>query len=110
MRPPVHIRWHQDEGFAKNMPDDEMFGIVGPRQWVVVSQDRKWHLLENELLAIKQHSIRCFYLPSANENRWTTLCHLTARHHKMQDLARSGKGPFIYEMKTNRQFYRVKLP
>jgi hypothetical protein len=110
MRPPVLIKWHQDEGFAQNMPDDEWLSIVGPRKWVVLSQDRKFHLLENEILAIKQHSIRCFYLPAARENRWTSLCHFIWRHEKMQQLARTQSAPFVYEMKRNRQFYKVKLP
>jgi PIN like domain len=110
MQPPVLIRWHQEEGFAHNMPDDEWLSIVGPRKWIVLSQDRKFHLLENEALAIKQHAIRCFYMPSARENRWTSLCHFVWRYEKMQELARSQASPFIYDMKGNRQFYRVKLP
>jgi hypothetical protein len=109
MNPPAKIKWHQEEGFAKDMPDDEWMSIVGPRKWIVISQDRKFHLLDNELLAIKQHSIRCFYLPSARENRWTSLCHIVWRHTKMLDLARTISPPFIFEMKGNRQFYRVKL-
>jgi hypothetical protein len=109
MQPPgTHIRWHQQEGFAFDMPDDEMFGIVGPRNWVMISQDRKRHLLANETLAVKQHNARCFYLPSVQ--RWTTLCHLVSRFEKMRSLAKETKPPFIFEMKTNRQFYKVKLP
>ena len=38
-------------------------------------------------LAIKQHAIRCFYLPAARENRWTSLCHFVWRHEKMQEAA-----------------------
>jgi hypothetical protein len=110
MKPPTLIKWHQEEGFAHNMPDDEWLSIVGPRKWVVLSQDRKFHLLENGLLAVKQHSIRCFYLPSVKEDRWTSLCHFVWRNEKMRELARIQPGPFIYEMKGNRQFYKVKLP
>jgi hypothetical protein len=110
MKPPMLIKWHQEEGFAQNMPDDEWLAIVGPRKWLVLSQDRKFHLLENETLAIKQHAIRCFYLPAANQDRWTSLCHIVSRYNKIQELARTQKPPFIYEMKANRQFYPVKLP
>jgi hypothetical protein len=110
LRPPVLIKWHQDEGFRKDMPDDEWMGIVGPRKWIVLSQDRKFHLLENELLAIKQHSIRCFYMPVAGQNRWDSMCHIAWRYNKIQEIARTAAAPFIFEMKANRQFYRVTLP
>lgn len=110
MKPPMLIKWHQEQGFAQDMPDDEWLAIVGPRRWVVLSQDRKYHLLENEMLAIKQHSIRCFYLPCASEDRWVSLCHFVSRYGKIMEIARTQQPPFIYEMKGNRQFYKIRLP
>jgi hypothetical protein len=38
------------------------------------------------------------------------MCHIASRHEKIQELARKHNGPFVFEMKANRQFYRVKLP
>jgi hypothetical protein len=70
----------------------------------VLSQDRKFHELQAELLAIKQHAMRCFYMPMAREDRWTSLCHIAWRWEKMQEIARDQPPPFIYEMKANRQF------
>jgi hypothetical protein len=110
MQPPFLVKWHQEEGFANDMEDDAWMGIVGPRKWIVLSQDRKFHKLQAELLAIKQHSIRCFYMPMARENRWTSLCHIAWRWEKMQQIARNETPPFIYEMKGNRQFYKVRIP
>jgi PIN like domain len=110
MQPPFLVKWHQEEGFANDMEDDAWMGIVGPRKWIVLSQDRKFHKLQAELLAIKQHSIRCFYMPMARENRWTSLCHIAWRWEKIQQIARSQTPPFIYEMKGNRQFYKIRLP
>jgi hypothetical protein len=110
MQPPFLVKWHQEEGFAHDMPDDKWMDIVGPRRWVVLTQDRKFHKLEAELLAVKQHAIRCFYLPMAKQDRWLSLCHLASRYGKMQSIAREQRPPFIFEMKQNRQFYEVKLP
>ena len=92
------------------MPDDEWMNRVGPARWIVFSQDRKFHKLEAEILAIKQHSIRCFYMPMANENRWKSLCHIAWKHEKMMEMAYNQAAPFIYEMKGNRQFYKVRIP
>jgi hypothetical protein len=105
---PFTVKWHQAEGFAGNAPDDEWLNVIGPRKWICLSQDRQWHLRESELLAVKQHSIKCFYL--ANVHRWTTMCQITSRHEKIMQLSRARSGPFVYELKKNRQFYPVKLP
>ena len=110
MDPPMHIRWHQDQGFALQMPDDEWMNVVGPAQWVVVSQDRKWHTVEAEAAAIKQHGLRCFYFPCASESRWVSLEHFMRRHERMQHLSRTIAAPFIFHLKNNGQFYRVPLP
>jgi PIN domain-containing protein len=110
MRPPFLVKWHQEQGFAHDTPDDVWLNKVGPAKWVVFTQDRKYHTVEAELLAIKQHGIRCFYMPMAGENRWTSLCHFAWRWEKMHEIAQTKPPPFIYEMKANRQFYQVKLP
>lgn len=110
MQPPFKVKWHQEQGFAQDLDDDKWMAIVGPAKWVVFSQDRKFHLLPNEILAVKQHSIRCFYMPMANEDRWKSLCHIAWRWEKMQEIARNEAAPFIYEMRGNRQFYKVKIP
>ena len=105
---PFTVKYHQSEGFRDNMPDDEWLGIIGPRKWICLSQDRKWHLVQAELLAIKQHAIKCFYLP--NVHRWTTMCQITARHETIMNLSRANAGPFVFELKGNSRFYPVKLP
>lgn len=109
MKPPVRVKWHQDEGFALNMPDDEWLAIVGPRKWVVLTQDRKFHVIDVEVAAIKQHNVRCFYLPCASDDRWVSLCHFVKRHEKMMQIAHTKGGPFIWELKNNGQFYEVSL-
>src|SRR5262245_11080780 len=91
MRPPVLIKWHQDEGFAQDMPDDAWISIVCPRKWVVLSQDSKFHLLENETLAIKQHGIRCFiFQPPAKiaGHRYVILYGVTKRCRSWQGASR----------------------
>lgn len=107
LKPPVKIKWHQEQKFAPNMPDDEWMGIVGPRGWVVLSQDRKWHVRENEREAVRQHSLKCFYFPSAN--RWQSLCQIIGKHEKMMEIVATNDGPFIYELKGNSRFYKVEV-
>jgi hypothetical protein len=103
----MKIKWHQEQQFAQDMPDDEWMGVVGPRGWVVLSQDRKWHVRENERAAVRQHSLKCFYFPSAN--RWDSLCQIIGRHQKTINLVSNENGPFIFELKSNNRFYRVSI-
>ena len=110
LKAPALIKWHQAEGFAGNTPDDVWMNVVGPRRWLCLSQDRKWHLVPSELQAVKQHAMKCFYLPSARTDRWITLCHIVSRHQRIMELARANTGPVVFEMKANRQLYKVKLP
>jgi hypothetical protein len=110
LRPPVQIHWHQEQRFPQDMPDDEWLSIVGQKRWVVLSQDRKFHIRDNEAKAIKHYAVRCFYLPCAQQSRWMSLCHIVKRHVKMQELAALKGAPFIFELKNNGQFYSVKLP
>lgn len=110
LKAPVLIKWHQAEGFAGNTPDDVWMNVVGPRKWLCLSQDRKWHLVPSELQAVRQHAMKCFYLPSARTDRWVTLCHIVSRHQRMMELARTNAGPVIFEMKANRQLYKIRLP
>ncbi len=107
--PPMKIEWHQKQKFAQNMPDDQWMSVVGPRGWVVISQDRKFHVNKNELQAIKQHNIKCFYFPCASDPLWESLGYFVRRHKKMMDIASSKAAPFIFDLKKNGQFYKVSL-
>lgn len=110
MKPPVNIRWHHAENFKSDDEDDYWLSEIGKRNWVVIGQDRKWHSIEVEAAAVKQHNIRCFYLPCADQTRWVTLCHFIRRHAKMMELAETVPGPFIYRLAKNGQFYEVPIP
>ncbi|WP_181176009.1 hypothetical protein [Mesorhizobium sp. B2-3-4] len=80
MKPPMIIRWHQEMGFAHDMPDDEWMEPVGAAQWVVLSQDRKWHEIEVEAQAVRQHGLRCFICPALIDGKhWQALCSATKR-------------------------------
>ena len=107
MKPPVRVKWHQEQGFPHKMPDDEWMGVIGPRNWIAISQDRKWHLLENELAAVRQHELGCFYLPSVN--RWESLIQMVTRCERMVRLTNETPRPFIYELKGNGRLYRVQI-
>lgn len=101
LRPPVGIKWHQGQGFRQDMPDDEWMEIVGEKDWIVLTQDLKFHLIEHEIEAVKQHGIRCFYFPDANVGMWKTLCTFLKAHKRITELASTTPAPFIYRVQLN---------
>ena len=109
LKPPMRIKWHQEQGFDQSMGDDKWMSIVGPKDWIVVSQDRHFHLREAETTAVKQHNIKCFYFPCSSDSNWHSLGHFVRRHEKMIHLANEVSSPFIFELKKNGQFYRIEL-
>jgi len=109
LQPPFDVRWHQKEGFRHDMPDDEWMEIVGPKGWIVLSQDWKFHLREVEIEAVKQHSIKCFYLPGSGATKWDTYCQLIRSHKRLMELADAEVAPFIFDVKRNGHLKRIVL-
>ena len=107
LKPPFEVRWHQGERFRQDMPDDEWLAEVSNRGWVVVSQDRKFHILPNELEAIRSNNGRCFYFPCASEVRWITMRNLIRVEKKLRYICNSVTGPFIYDLRSTGQLSRV---
>lgn len=107
LKPPVGVRWHQEQQFPGDMPDDEWMAVVAPRGWVVLSQDRKWHVIDVEKKAVVQHNLGCIYFPSVD--RWQTLCLFTRTSQKLIDAVNSRKTPYIVELTRHGQIKDVMI-
>lgn len=101
LRPPIGIRWHQGQGYRHDMPDDEWMALVGAKNWVVITQDIKFHIIEHEMTALKQHGLRCFYFPDGQVGMWNVLEIFMRAHRKMISIAQETKPPFIYTVQRN---------
>lgn len=109
LRPPFEVKWHNGEKFPPNMPDDEWMAIVGGKGWIVISQDYKFHMENFENFAVKQHGLKCFYLPDTGARAWTTAYAFIRAHNRMLDLCNLQSAPFIYDLKSNGRLTKVKL-
>lgn len=90
-----------------DMDDDEWMSIIAPRGWVVLSQDRKWHLVDAERAAVKQHGLKCIYMPSGD--RWEILCLFTRFHGKLISLVEDAPAPCILELLRSGAVREVEL-
>jgi hypothetical protein len=111
-KPPFKVEYHHNKtnNFPMNMKDDEWLTVVCKKGWVVFSHDRKFHLLEPEAMAIKQHNEMCFYLPGANEQTWAKVGYIVKAHARIEERVANTSPPFIYQIHPNMRFERIPLP
>lgn len=110
MNPPMEIRWHDGERFPQNMPDDQWLEIAGKNNWIVLTQDLKFHLIDHEIAAVRQHQVGCFYFPSSNYGIWKTTCAFIRFHQRVLALASEVPRPFIFEFKGTGKLVTVLAP
>lgn len=92
------------------MPDDKWLEICGRNGWVAFSHDRKFHEIEVEITAVKQHSVMCFYLPGASEDTWQKLTYLVKSYPKIVEIVHRETPPYIYRIHPSLKFEKIPLP
>ena len=76
--------------------DDRWLSQVGSWGWVVISQDWSLHTKPNELFALKQHNIGCFYLWGAQAPKWEILRCFARGYDRIIRAAANTPRPFIF--------------
>jgi hypothetical protein len=61
LRLPLQVEYHERH-FAPDEQDDRWLPLVGSWGWFVIGQDYRYHLMPNELTAVRQYEVGCFYL------------------------------------------------
>lgn len=107
LKPPFEVRWHQDEEFRPDMPDDEWLDIVGAKRWIVCSHDAKWQGESAALKAIQQHKIGCFYLWGASLPSFYKFKSLAHNFDKMMAVCKKEKRPYIYRITSRNRLIKV---
>lgn len=93
----VSVCYHQ-EHFAKNEPDDKWMPIVAQNQWILIGHDSKHHLKSNELYAVNQYNLGCFYLWGGNASRWEKMRCFARAYDRIMRAIEITKRPFIYRV------------
>ena len=92
---PFSVTYHQ-ERFAQDAFDDVWLPQVGLWEWFVVGQDYRYHAKPNELDAIKQYNVGCFYLWGSEAPQWDSLRVFAKAYDKMMSIALTIPRPFLY--------------
>lgn len=111
MQTPFDVEYHDSRSnkFRHDMEDDEWLKIVGAKNWIVFSHDKKWHGEMPAIDAIKEHKIGCFYLWGASVPTWDKYVCLARAYKKIKERLDTPK-PFIYRVAHNYRVDAVKIP
>lgn len=105
---PVRVEFHQKH-FLANEPDDRWLPVVGQQGWTVIGHDSRYHLMPNELAAIKQYRIGCFYLWGAEATRWERMQVFARAYDRIVKLGSETPAPFIYRVDRKGLLRAVRL-
>jgi hypothetical protein len=91
-------------------PDDLWLELCGKNGWVAFSHDDKFHSIEVEAAAIRQHSVAAFTIWGAQLPTWDKLCTFVRAFPKIRGIVRNEKPPYLYRLRPNARLYKVRLP
>lgn len=98
--------------FAQDEKDDFWLKYVGERNWIVLTQDRKFHNagFENELSAIKQFNVGCFYIWGAEAKTWDKMMAFCRAFENITRAAQSTPRPYIYDVAKSGKLSQIVIP
>jgi len=109
LRFPIQIHYH-DQHFPIDEKDDVWLNQVGQWGWTVIGHDFSYHQKPNELSAIKQYQIGCFYLWGSEATRWDKLKCFARAYDRILEAETSTPKPFIYRVSQTGRLNPVKIP
>lgn len=95
LRFPVQVEYHEAH-FPIDADDDTWLPSVGQWGWTVIGHDYSYHKRPNELAALKQYDIGCFYLWGSEAPRWNKLQCFARAFDRIADAEARTPRPFIY--------------
>jgi hypothetical protein len=98
--------------FADDETDDSWLKFVGEKGWIVLTQDSKFHKtgFENELSAIKQFSVGCFYIWGAEADKWQKMIALCKAYENIAEASQTTAKPFIYSCAKGGSLTQIPIP
>ena len=106
---PVRVEYHEQH-FSTDAPDDTWLPVVGQWGWTVIGHDSSYHLRLNELSAIKQYGMGCFYLWGSEARRWQKLQCFARAYDRIVEAESVTPRPFIYRVTETGLLRTVPIP
>ena len=106
---PVKIEAHHDH-FDQAEKDDVWLSVVGRQGWIVISQDYKFHEIQSELEAFRQHEVGCFYVWGAEAAKWDTMRTFAKAYDKIVQEAARAIRPFAFKVEKRGNLNEIIIP
>ena len=115
LRPPgvtvaYYLELYPDLGNVPEGGDDFWLRDIGENGWFVISQDYNLYVRQNELFAIKQYNLGCFYLWGASNSRWETFRCFVRGYDRIIESAATTPRPFLYAIRKTGRLDFIPLP
>lgn len=109
--PPFGIEYHHSKKnkFRESLEDDKWLEIAGTNGWIACSHDKKFHQIEVEKAAIRQHKVGCIYLWGGQLPTWDKVVFFAQNYNKIKNLVGNTKKPFLYHVRYENRIERVEL-
>ena len=110
-RPPFVTEWQHSKRLRLNqeMKDDDWLEMCGARKWIAFSHDRKFHSIDVEAEAVRQHKVACFCLSGANSETFDKLRYFVVAYPRIIEIVRAESPPFIYRIQKSGRITQVQL-
>jgi len=106
---PIQVEYHQAR-FKSDEQDDIWLPIVGQWGWTVIGHDSSYHINPNELSALKQYKIGCFYLWGSEANKWEKLRCFVRAYDRILAADANTPRPFVYRVIQTGLLRTVTIP
>ena len=103
------FHYHQ-ELFPMDSQDDTWMPQVGQWGWTIVGHDSSHHIMPNELSAIKQYNIGCFYLWGSEHKRWEKMQCFAKAYDRIVEAEATTNKPFIFKVTRTGLLRPVPIP
>lgn len=112
IKPPFKVEYQHSRKskFKQDMKDDDWLKMCGTMKWIAFSHDRKFHKIDVEAMAIKQHSVAAFSLCGASDPSWEKLCHFVRAYPKIAEIMKTEQPPYLYRIHPTGRVEKVQLP
>lgn len=100
---------HADH-FSHDVHDDIWLAVVGDRDWIVITNDKRLRFNQAERQALIAHGVGCFTLGGDSLSRWEQVRVLARAWDRIQEVIDNTPRPFIFTIHVDGRLQQMYPP